>query len=465
VSVSVDERPTTATDAEGAPLDGEHREVIVVGGGQAGLATSWWLRERGVEHVVLEQHGIGHAWRNARWDTFCLVTPNWQCRLPGFPYSGDDPLGFMVRNEIVAYLEAYAGSFDPPLVTGVTVSALLPATAEDPEGARYRLETSAGTLTAGQVVVATGPYHRPTIPRAAERLPADVTQVHSSEYRNPEQLPTGAVLVVGSGQSGAQIAEDLHLAGRRVHLATGSAPRVARFYRGRDCTAWLEDMGHYDLPVDRHPLGEGVRRNKNHYVTGRGGGHDIDLRAFARDGMRLYGRLLDVASTPDGAVVRLGDDLRTNLDRADEVSESIKDGIDRWIDEHGIDAPMEARYEPLWEPADGPGEIDLAAEGIRTVVWAIGFSSSWPWVRLPVFEGSGYPTHERGVTSVPGCYVVGLPWLHTWGSGRFATVGPDAEHVVDRVLALAAPAEEALRGCAAAPDLQESGRVERPRCR
>jgi putative flavoprotein involved in K+ transport len=200
-----------------------HHEVVVVGGGQAGLAVSWCLREQGIDHVVVERNRVGHAWREERWDAFCLVTPNWQCQLPGHPYPGTDTDGFMVREEILAYLDRYVDMLAPPLYEGVRVTEVAA------EGDGFRVSTSHGTLTADRVVLAVGGYHLASLPRIAERLPTGVTQLHSSTYKNPSSLPDGAILVVGSGQSGAQIAEDLLLAGRDVHLCVGSAPRVARF--------------------------------------------------------------------------------------------------------------------------------------------------------------------------------------------------------------------------------------------
>jgi putative flavoprotein involved in K+ transport len=416
-------------------LDGRNVPVAVIGGGQAGLSMSWWLHRYGVDHIVLERDRIGTEWRNRRWDTFCLVTPNWQCQLPGFPYQGGDPDGFMVRDDIVGYLEDYARSFAVPLHEGVPATRL--------RGRRdggFDVDTSAGSLVAAQVVVATGPYQVPLRPRMAERLTSSVHQMHSSEYRNPESLPDGGVLVVGSGQSGAQIAEDLHLAGRPVHLAVGSAPRVARAYRGRDVVAWLADMGHYRRGIDEFADADAVRFRANHYVTGRDGGRDIDLRAFARDGMRLYGRLTGI----EGSVLTFADDLAANLDNADAVSEGIKDSIDQWIRRQGLAAPAEARYRPVWRPNTRTAELDLATAGITTVVWGTGFGRDNRWIEVPVFDGRGYPTHDRGVTSYPGLYFLGLPWQYTWGSGRFCGVAADAEHLAARVLATRAagtPAE------------------------
>ncbi|MFE9768620.1 MSMEG_0569 family flavin-dependent oxidoreductase [Streptomyces sp. NPDC005808] len=405
-------------------LYGSHYPVVVVGGGQAGLSVSHCLRERGIEHVVIEANRVGHEWRERRWDSFCLVTPNWQCRLPGHPYAGPDPDGFMVRAEIVRYLEEYVARFDPPLVEGVSVTGLR----RSPSGI-FELATSAGEFTADQVVVATGPYHTPAVPRMAERLPVGVEQIHSSRYRNPAQLPDGAVLVVGTGQSGCQIAEDLHLAGRRVHLAVGSAPRVARFYRGRDCVAWLDEMGHYAKGIDHFDDAAAVRMRVNHYVTGRDGGRDIDLRAFARDGMRLYGRLTGI----DGGILEFADDLLINLDRADAVADGIKDAIDAHILERGIPAPEEARYVPVWEPSEQPAALDLADAEVTSVIWSTGFTRDHRWIEIPVFDGRGYPMHWRGVTSTPGLYFVGLPWQFSWGSGRFEAVGRDAEFLADHI--------------------------------
>ncbi|HEY2281474.1 MAG TPA: MSMEG_0569 family flavin-dependent oxidoreductase [Streptosporangiaceae bacterium] len=406
-------------------ITGSHHSVAVIGGGQAGLSMSYCLTERGLDHVVLDRNRPGYDWRERRWDSFCLVTPNWQCQLPGFPYAGPDPDGFMVREEIADYLERYAVSFGPPLITGAEVSRL-----RRRRDGVFELTSPAGDMTADQVVVATGPYQLPAIPPAGQRLPDGIEQLHSSQYRRPWQLPPGAVLVVGTGQSGCQIAEDLHLAGRQVHLAVGSAPRVARRYRGRDVVAWLHDMGYYDKGIDEFADAEGVRLRANHYVTGRDGGHDIDLRAFARDGMRLYGRLAGI----DGGRLSFAADLAANLDHADEVSESIKGSVDTFIDASGADAPAEAGYTPVWTPPSGPGQLDLERAGVSTVIWSTGFGRDYRWVDVPVFDGRGYTTHDRGVTNCPGLYFLGLPWLHTWGSGRFSGVARDAWHLAAQVI-------------------------------
>jgi putative flavoprotein involved in K+ transport len=400
--------------------------VAVIGGGQAGLSISWHLAQSGIDHVVFEKERAGHAWRAERWDTFCLVTPNWQCQLPGFPYQGPDPQGFMLRKEIVDYIDSFVASFRPPLLEGVAVKSLR---GDAQHG--FALDATDGLHIADQVVIAAGGYQIPVIPRCAERLPGDIVQTHSSVYRNPQSLPEGAVLVVGSGQSGCQIAEDLHLAGRKVHLCVGDAPRVARRYRGKDVVEWLHLMGYYDLPVHEHPLREGVRDKTNHYVTGRDGGRDIDLRQRALEGMELYGRLLDVK----GDNLLLDDDLTLCLDQADQVSESIKSSIDGFIAKKAIAAPDESRYRPVWVPPQERPELDYRAAGITSIVWCIGFRTDYGWIDLPVFNGRGQPSHVRGVSPLPGVYFLGLPWLFTWGSGRFSGVARDAEYLSEHIKA------------------------------
>lgn len=405
----------------------EHHTVVIVGGGQAGLSISWYLTQQRIDHLILEAHTVAHEWHDGRWDNFTLVTPNWQCRLPGHPYAGDDPDGFMPRDEVHAFVSDYARSFGAPVREHTVVASLQQL------GDGYLLTTSGpdgeATVSADQVVVATGGYHLPIVPPAAERLPDHVVQLHSSQYKNPAQLPDGAVLVVGSGQSGAQIAEDLHLEGRPVILAVGSAPRVARFYRGRDCVAWLDDMGHYDRPVGDHPLGLATKDKTNHYVTGRDGGRDIDLRAFALEGMRLRGRLTDIR----GNQVSFAPTLERALDAADAVAEGIKDAIDRHIDAHGLQVPEQARYRPVWRPEAEQTSLDLSESNVSAVIWCNGYRADYRWIQVGVFDGLGYPRHVRGVTGVPGLYFLGLPWLHTWGSGRFGGVAKDAEFLASTI--------------------------------
>jgi len=405
-----------------------HYPVVIVGGGQAGLSVSYCLKQKGIDHIIFEKNKVASAWASKRWDSFCLVTPNWQCTLPGFPYAGDDPHGFMHRDDIVKYVEAYAESFQPNIEEGVSVKKITLSSSSSSDR-QYHIDTTIGSYSASQVVIAVGGYHQPKYPRIAERLPSEVAQIHSSEYKNPAALPEGAVLVVGTGQSGCQIAEDLHLAGKKVHLCVGGAPRSPREYRGKDVVDWLDQLGYYDIPIDEHPQKETVRTKTNHYVTGRGGGREIDLRQFATEGMQLYGKLDEI----QGNRLILKDDLQQNLDQADGVAESIKRTIDAYIEKNNIEAPIEASYEPVWQPENTPVSVDLKAENITTIIWAIGYHMDFRWIDVPVFDGKGYPTHERGVTTAEGLYFIGLPWLYTWGSGRFSGVARDAEHLAERI--------------------------------
>jgi putative flavoprotein involved in K+ transport len=405
-----------------------HVPVIIVGGGQGGLSLSYLLGEQGIDHLILEKNRIGHSWRNERWDSFCLVTPNRQCRLPGFDYEqdygGGDPHGFMLKDEIVAFLEAYAAKVRPPIHEGVAVTGVAPR-----KGGGFEVRSSDGVYTADKVIIAISGYHIPIVPRVGAALPAGILEVQSLDYRNPGDLPEGEILVVGSGQSGCQIAEDLHLVGRKVHLAVGDAPRAPRQYRGRDSTDWLEEMGHYDMPITEHPSSEKVRQNENHYLTGRDGGREIDLRKFALQGMKLYGML----SAIEGNKVRFRPDLTQHLDKADATFLRIRSTIDAYIERAGINAPVEPDYQPVWAPDADPLELDLAASNISTVIWCTGFRMDFSFIDVPVFDGRGYPSHQRGVSSHDGLYFIGLPWLHSWGSGRFAGVARDAAHIADHI--------------------------------
>ncbi len=406
-------------------MTSSHYPVVIVGGGQAGLSVSYCLRQLGIQHIIFEKRSVAYSWQAKRWDSFCLVTPNWQCTLPGYAYAGPDPHGFMPRDKIVQYVQDYAKSFQANIREGVSVERLQ----KDLKTATFTVTTSIGDFSADHVVVATGGYHQPKIPSMRDRLPANILQLHASEYKKPEALPDKAVLVIGTGQSGCQIAEDLHLAGKQVHLCVGGAPRSPRTYRGKDVVDWLDELGYYDVPIDEHPQKETVRTKTNHYVTGRGGGREIDLRQFATEGMQLYGKLKNI----QGAQLDLQDDLAHNLDQADAVAESIKRTIDDYIDNHQIEAPMEPPYQPVWQPQNTPRSLDLHRANIGSIIWATGYHMDFRWIEIPTFDASGYPEHQRGVTPMTGLYFIGLPWLYTWGSGRFSGVAKDAEYIAHHI--------------------------------
>ena len=399
-------------------------DTIVIGGGQAGLSVSWHLKQLGREHLVLDRGKIGDTWRR-RWDSFCLVTPNGYCQLPGFPYDGDSPQGFMLRDEIVAYVERFAASFEPPYREGVEVHRLASSSGRG----RFSLETSQGEFLANNVIVSIGTHQHPNIPSWGDNLAEDILRLHTRDYRRPSQLPDGAVLVVGSGQSGCQVVEDLVAAGREVHLCVGHAGRIPRRYRGRDIIDWLVDAGRYEVPVDEHPEGRAIRFKAHEHLSGRNGGRTIDLRRLALEGVKLHGRLRDVK----GYVVDLTDNVAEVLDAIDEECRETLAGIDDYIAESGADTPESDLETYDWHPAPEPAVLDLKQTGITSVIYATGFHYDFTWVDLPVLDERGYPRYERCVTELPGLYFAGLHWLHTAGSGLFYQVGRDAQYAVDHL--------------------------------
>jgi putative flavoprotein involved in K+ transport len=406
------------------PHSRTHVPVLIVGAGQAGMSASYYLCRAGVDHVVLERHKRFHAWKYDRWDSFCLVTPNWQCKLPDFPYRGDDPEGFMLKDQIVDYVEAFCDSFDAPLHEGVTVTRV--EKVED----IFEVDTDQGSWTADQVIVASGGYDRPITPPFAERLDPSITQIHSKSYRRPSDIPDGTCLVVGTGQSGVQMMEDMTIAGRDVRLAVGSAPRSPRWYRGKDATDWLHRMGYYDITIDQQPDPKTTEAKTNHYMSGRDGGHEIDLRRFALEGLQMYGSVADM----EGTTIRFLPDLEQNLDSADKSYVGIRKIIDDYIAREGIDAPYEPPFEKVWRPETEITHIDAAAEGITSILWCIGFRPDYDWLKVDCLDARGRPVHTRGVCTEKGIYFLGLGWLHTWGSGRFLGVAEDAAHVAQAIM-------------------------------
>ena len=404
-----------------------HYDVVIIGGGQAGLSVSHYLKHAEIDHVVLEKEDtLTHSWRKKRWDNFTLVTPNWQCLLPNHPYQGNDPHGFMKRDEIVAYLDEFIEKLNPPAVLNIAVQHVHKVTEH-----HFEIQTSQGKTTANQVVVAAGGYHTPIYPKLSSNLPDSVYTMHSEQYFNPAQLPEGNVLIVGSGQSGAQIAEDLHLAGKKVYLSIGDAPRCARFYRGQDVVKWLFDMGYYETTVKDHRYSEEVRNSTNHYVTGRDGGRDIDLRKFALEGMQLLGRFADFK---DGTL-HFQPNLKQNLDSADATYNRINASIDAYIENNAIETVEPASiYMPVWQPEAEQTEVDLQAANITSIIWCIGFRPDYSWIDLEIFAANGYPKHDRGITVDHDVSFIGLPWLYTWGSGRFLGIDQDAQYLSEHII-------------------------------
>lgn len=405
----------------------ETTETVIIGGGQAGLSTSYHLQQAGREHVVLERADrVADAWRSGRWDSFTLVTPNWAFRLPGADYDGPEPDGFMNRDEILTRFDGYIDRYAFPVRTRTKVTAV-----ELDDRCGFRVSTSNGSIRTRNVVIATGWEQLPKVPPAAAGIPDGILQLHSSAYRNPGALPPGRVLVVGSAQSGAQIAEELYLSGRAVSLSIGNAGRAPRTYRGKDGFDWLlHALGFFDIPRDRFPMPP--EQFSPPHISGANGGHTLDLHRFARDGVRLFGHLTDV----DGSTVRFAPDLHECLSRSDAFEAQATRMIDDHIAAHGLDAPpdelphLEDGYaQPIVE------EMDLAAEGIGTVIWATGYRCDYRMVKFPVLDGSGWPIQTNGVTGIPGLSFVGMPWMPAIRQGILAGVGEHAAYIVERIAA------------------------------
>jgi putative flavoprotein involved in K+ transport len=401
-------------------------DTVVVGAGQAGLVMSSFLRDAGREHVLLDRRTtLGGGWQD-RWDEFRLVTPNWVTALPGFPYDGPEPDGFMRRDDVVGRVRRYAEVIAAPVELDTSVTRLSPLGGS---GRRFRLETNRAAFDADNVVVAAGGFHSPRIPAVGANLPKRILQVHSHNYRNEAALPPGAVLVVGSGQSGVQLAEELHAAGRRVILSVGHCGRVPRRYRGRDIFLWVLELDlRGRLPgVDQLPNPR-LRFACNPHLSGHSGGHDTDLRRFAADGIRLVGRF----EGADGERVRFAPDLAANLAFADSFfDDRFRADVDRIIEEAGIDAPPDDREPFAYEPPEVL-ELDLAAEGVSTVLWTSGYRLDFSWIDLPILDELGIPRQVRGVTEVPGLTFLGLPWQFNQRSATIFGVAKDARHLAER---------------------------------
>src|SRR6516164_1404883 len=407
-------------------MDTRRMETVIVGGGQAGLALSYYLKQEGREHVILERApAVANAWRNQRWDSFTLVTPNFQVRMPGAEYQGNDPYGFMPLADVVKYFDDYVQRFDLPIHCGVEVQSV--------EKTRngYLVRTSEGTYEAKNVVIATGLYQVPKIPKLSEDLPEEILQLHSMDYKNPASLPGGAVLVVGTGQSGAQIAEELYQSGRKVYLSIGSAGRVPRRYRGKDINDWFTRIGMFDTKVEE--LKSTADKFQPHpQISGKNGGQSLNLHQFARDGVILLGH---VRGAHEGQLI-FAPDLKETLVVVDQFEIDALKKIDDYISRAGLAAPTENIPRLLnGYNQEELTELNLQRAGISTVVWATGYAFDFSLVKLAVVDADGYPIQKRGVTRYPGLYFLGLPWLHSRRSGILFGVGDDAAYVAAHIAA------------------------------
>jgi putative flavoprotein involved in K+ transport len=406
----------------------ENVDVAVVGAGQAGLVVSYLLSEARVEHVVLERGRIGESWRAQRWDTFFLNTPNWSSGLVGMEFRPEGPDGFSTTEDLTGYFEEYARVFDLPILEQTEVRAL----GSRPSGG-YVLSAGSTELHADAVVIASGSMNRPRVPAMAANLPDAIACLSSGTYRNPESLPDGAVVVVGSGQSGCQIAEDLLGAGREVFVCASRVGRIPRSYRGHDIFHWLRRMNFFEArPEDLDD--QAMRYAAQPQLSGSYGGHTVSLQSLARDGATLLGRVEGV----DGHVLSVGSDLRECVAFGDEVSRMIKLGVDDYIERAGIQAepPTPDPGEPALPDLKGSDSwrsFDLRANGVSAVVWCTGFDADWSWVNLDVFDDRGEFRHNDGITDSPGLYVCGFPWVSKRKSGLLYGVAEDAERIVRHI--------------------------------
>jgi len=401
----------------------EKTDTLVIGAGQAGIAMSEHLGVLGVPHIVLERKRIAERWRSERWDSLVANGPAWHDRFPGRTFDDLSPDAFAPKERIAQYFEDYARQIHAPIRTGVDVRTVQ----RQPGRPGFTIETSAGVFEANRVVAATGPFQRPVIPAVAPK-DAGLMQIHSCDYRNPAQLPAGAVLVVGAGASGVQIAAELREAGRDVYLSVGPHERPPRSYRGRDFCWWLGVLGDWDAPA--------MRPGTEHItiaVSGAAGGHTVDFRALAQRGITLVG----MTQSFDKGIVRFQPDLAGNVARGDEYYRALLDTADAYITRMGLDLPPEP--EARRQLPDPPClthpllELDLARAGVTAIVWATGYALDYGWLKVDAFDEKGRPRHHRGVASEPGLYFLGLPWLSRRGSAFIWGVWHDAKHIADHI--------------------------------
>ncbi len=417
----------------------EKVDTLIVGAGQAGIAMSEHLGNNGVPHLILEKNRVAEAWRSGRWDTLVANGPAWHDRFPNLEFTDLDADAFPAKERIADYLVDYATKVDAPIRTGVEVLGVQ----RTGGSAVFTVETSQGVIEASNIVVATGAFQHPVIPPV---VPDDsgITQLHSFHYRNPDQLPEGAVMIVGAGSSGAQIADELRRAGRKVYLSVGPHDRPPRAYRGRDFVWWLGVLGMWDVAAQ-----EPGKEHVTIAVSGAYGGNTIDFRRLAGEGITLFGR---TQSYKDG-VLGFADDLGQNIANGDASYLSMLDAADAYIERTGIDLPPDPDARNVFPDPDCLSnpvrDLDLAAAGITSIIWATGFRQDFSWMKVDAFDDQGRPRHQRGVSSEPGIYFLGLPWQSRRGSTFIWGVWHDAKYVADQIsnqrnyLSYKAPGERA----------------------
>jgi len=397
-------------------------DVVVIGGGQAGLAMSRCLTDRSIDHVVLERGVVANSWTNERWDSLRTLTPNWMSRLPGFSYSGDDPDGYMTARDVAAHLDAYRRSFDAPVRTGVEVTRIRSVERG------HVVESSDGPWNARAVVMATGACSNPHVPAIADDIPDHVDQLTPIAYRNPTQLADGGVLVVGASASGLQIADELGRAGREVTLAVGDHVRLPRTYRGMDIHWWMDTIGQLDERYDEVEDITRARRLPSLQLIGSPERRDLDLNTVAANGVSLVGRLVGRA----GDRAQFSGSFANMCMSADLKQQRLLDRLDEYAAEHGLDGEIGAPTRPAPTPRSA-SSLDLDLRSIGTIVWATGFRPSYPWLDPALLDGRGRLVHDGGVLETPGLYVLGLPFMRRRKSSFIDGVGPDAQELSEHL--------------------------------
>ena len=400
-------------------------DTIIIGGGQAGLAMSRCLTDRGVEHVILERGRVAERWRSERWDSLRLLTPRWQSRLPGWRYRGPDPDGFMTKAEVVTYLDEYARSFRAPLHTGVAVTRV------HGRGDSFELQTDSGSWESSNVVIATGYCARAAVPAFAAELAGDMDQLVPTQYRNPQQLRAGGVLVLGASATGIQLAAEIVRTGREVILAVGNHIRLPRRYRGRDIMRWLDEIGVLRETADQVPDIEASRRQPSLQLIGSEEGGSLDLQVLQDRGVRIVGRMTGVS----GHRAYFSDDLADSIGHAERKMHGMLDRIDLHLSRLRLSCafPVEPRPRAVAVPV-APRTLHLRDRGVNTVVWATGYRRDYPWLHIPVLDATGEIMHRGGVTPRPGLYVLGLQFMRRRNSAFLDGVGADAADLTEHLI-------------------------------
>jgi putative flavoprotein involved in K+ transport len=392
--------------------------TVIIGAGQSGLAMSRHLTDRSIDHVLLERGEVANSWQTERWDSLRLLTPNWQSRLPGFAYAGDDPDGYMRMPEVVGFLRNYARAIHAPVHAGVRVTRV----SRTDDG--YVVTTDRETWRCRALVIASGACNIPTVPALASALPQSIASLTPMDYRNPSQLPDGGVLVVGASATGVQLAQEIQASGRNVILATGEHVRLPRVYRGRDIKWWMDVIGAMDLRFDEVEDLKRARALPSLQLVGTPERTSIDLNTLRKSGVEIVGRVAALR----GSELQFSGGLANQCAMADLKMNRMLDSIDAWISESGRtdEFTPACRYAPTDPGPQTRLSLDLNGGSIRTVIWATGYRPDYSWLDVPVLDRKGRIQHDGGVVTAPGMYVMGLPFLRRRKSSFIDGAGDDA---------------------------------------